>query len=107
MGKRLNESRIKEKAIEQYLRSKIRAIGGECYKLSAEYDKGIPDRLVVLPNGKIRFIETKRPKGGVLSDMQRYKIKKLQNLKCVVRVLSTYEAVDEFVKECQNDLQSA
>jgi hypothetical protein len=32
--------------------------------------KGFPDRTVLLPDGRIMFVETKRPKGGRYSAMQ-------------------------------------
>lgn len=34
-----------------------------CIKLPANLYKGIPDRLVLLPMGRVRFVETKTRKG--------------------------------------------
>lgn len=33
---------------------------------------GVPDRLVLLPGGRVYFVETKRPKGGRLSPRQSW-----------------------------------
>jgi ubiquinone/menaquinone biosynthesis C-methylase UbiE len=37
----------------------------------------VPDRIVLLPGGRIVFVELKRPKGGVLSTRQKWWAKKL------------------------------
>ena len=48
-----------ENKVESYLRRRVRAAGGQCYKLSASHTSGIPDRLVVL--GDTIFVECKAP----------------------------------------------
>ena len=40
----------------------------------------MPDRIVLLPGGRIIFVETKRPKGGKLSKLQEWWHHKLQDL---------------------------
>lgn len=60
-----------EKAIEQKLVKLVEANGGRCIKWTSPSSSGVPDRIVILPHGRVIFIETKRPKGGRLSPMQR------------------------------------
>jgi hypothetical protein len=49
-----------EKSIEQKLVAKVKKLGGICPKfISPGYD-GMPDRLVLLPKGKIGFVEVKK-----------------------------------------------
>lgn len=60
-----------EKEIEEKLRKTVEAAGGKCLKWVCPGWTGVPDRLVLLPGGRIIFVETKRPKGGVLSPMQK------------------------------------
>ena len=48
-----------ENKVEEYLRRRVRAAGGQCYKLSASYTSGIPDRVVIL--GQTLFVECKAP----------------------------------------------
>lgn len=59
-----------EKTIEQKLVKLVEANGGRCIKWTSPSSSGVPDRIVILPHGRVIFIETKRPKGGRLSPMQ-------------------------------------
>lgn len=90
---------MQEKPIEQHLRDEIKKIGGAAYKLSAAVDAGMPDRLVCLPGGRVIFVETKRPKGGRLSPLQKYRHKALRLMGFDVRVINTTVAVTEFIEE--------
>jgi len=49
-----------ELALEKRLRLAVNAAGGHCIKLPANLYRGIPDRLVLLPLGRVFFIELKR-----------------------------------------------
>ena len=60
-----------EKDIEQKLRKMVEAHGGRCLKWVCPGWVGVPDRIVLLPMGRIIFAEVKRPRGGVLSPMQK------------------------------------
>ena len=60
-----------EKDIEAKLRRAVETAGGKCLKWVCPGWSGVPDRIVLLPGGRIIFVETKRPKGGVLSEMQK------------------------------------
>lgn len=50
-----------EKEIEQALGRAVKNIGGWCLKLSCPGMDGVPDRLVLLPEGKCAFVELKAP----------------------------------------------
>lgn len=60
-----------EKEIEKALVDLIREHGGLCLKWVCPGWAGVPDRIVLLPGGVVKFVETKRPKGGVLSARQK------------------------------------
>lgn len=92
---------MREKSVEQRLQEEVKKIGGKAYKLSAAVDAGMPDRLVCIPGGNAIFVETKRPKGGRLSHIQRYRHKELRLMGFDVRVINTGEAVEEFIAECK------
>lgn len=92
---------MREKSVEQRLQEEVKKIGGKAYKLSAAVDAGMPDRLVCIPGGKAIFVETKRPKGGRLSHIQRYRHKELRLMGFGVRVINTSKAVEEFITECK------
>lgn len=51
---------VLEKAIEQELVKHVKARGGLCLKMNSLNMSGIPDRLVLLPNGKMGFVELKQ-----------------------------------------------
>ena len=61
-----------EKDIEQKLRTMVERYGGHCLKWVCPGWSGVPDRIVLLPGGRVVFVETKRPKGGKLSELQKW-----------------------------------
>lgn len=60
-----------EKEIERRLVNMVERHGGRCLKWTCPGWSGVPDRLLLLPGGRVYFVETKRPKGGRLSALQR------------------------------------
>lgn len=49
-----------ESDIEDYLKVTVKRAGGYCFKLPPASFVGLPDRLVLLPGGKVGFCELKR-----------------------------------------------
>lgn len=60
-----------EKEIERGLVAMVERHGGRCLKWVCPGWSGVPDRILLLPGGRIYFVETKRPAGGRLSALQR------------------------------------
>ena len=87
-----------EREIESFLVRKVREMGGTAYKFVSPGNTGVPDRIVVLPGGRIIFVELKTEKGRP-SVLQGCQIKKLRKLGCDARILYGIEQVKEFVKE--------
>ena len=87
-----------EKSIEQNLVSVVRHHGGLCLKWVCPGWAGVPDRIVLLPGGRIIFVELKRPKGGVLSSRQKWWAKKLIDLGFPHWVVWDFEDLGLFVK---------
>ena len=52
---------MREKIIEQHLVKAVKNSGGIAPKLVSPGFDGMPDRLVLLPGGKIGFVEVKVP----------------------------------------------
>ena len=50
-----------EKELEQMLVREVKRRGGRAYKFISPGLNGVPDRLVLLPGGKIGFVEVKAP----------------------------------------------
>jgi len=70
---------VLEKDIERKLRQMVEAHKGLCLKWVCPGWLGVPDRIILLPGGRIFFVELKR-KGGRLSRMQLWWQEKLTNL---------------------------
>ena len=51
----------KEKIIEQKLVREVKERGGICPKLTSPGFDGMPDRIVLLPRGRMAFVEVKAP----------------------------------------------
>lgn len=89
-----------EKDIEKKLISQTKQRHGKAYKFVSPGNSGVPDRIVVLPGGKVGFCELKRP-GGKTSKLQDVQIGKLKSLGCFVRVVDIYEGVSDFLHDLE------
>ena len=85
-----------ERTVEKYLKDKIENLGGICWKFTSPGVAGVPDRCLEI-NGLHCYVETKRPKGGRLSDMQKWRIKQLRLQGAKVYVLKNQEEIDWLV----------
>ena len=83
-----------EKHIEAYLVKRVKALGGIAYKWRGH--GGAADRIIVLPDGTVWFVEVKTI-GGRLSALQKVFAADMARLKQKYRVLWTKEQVDAWV----------
>ena len=77
---------------------RVKEIGGIAYKFVSPSNRGVADRLVVLPQGVVWFVEVKK-EGGRLSTLQNIFIAEMQRLQQNVRVVWSKEDVDQLIKE--------
>ena len=56
-----NEVLMREKQIEQKLVKAVKAAGGIAPKLVSPGFDGMPDRMILLPGGRVGFVEVKSP----------------------------------------------
>lgn len=92
-----------ESRIEQSLVRGVRKAGGWALKLVSPGHAGVPDRLVLLPGGRVLFVELKQDT-GVLSPLQIETHKRLHRLGMKVYTLYGREGVKEFLrKEVMSD----
>lgn len=92
-----------ESSVEKYLVEQIRLHGGLCWKWVCPGHAGVPDRIVLLPGGRIIFVETKAP-GKKERPLQEYIHGRLRKLG-----FSVYGSVDtkERVREVVNEICTA
>lgn len=87
---------MREREIEKYLVDRVRGMGGMAFKFVSPGCTGVPDRLVVLPEGKIGFLELKTP-GEKPRKEQYHRIRQLRELRCYADVADSREDVDRFL----------
>ena len=72
-----------EKDTEPYLCERVKQLGGRAYKFISPGCAGVPDRIVILPGGRIFFVETKS-EGRTSTALQRKIQHELRKLGCTV-----------------------
>jgi len=89
---------MKESEIEKYFVWSVEFMGGKAYKFTSPGNRGVSDRIAVLPNGSTWFVELKRPKGGRLSPLQVIFRDEVLDLNQKYALLNTREQIDEWIK---------
>ncbi len=89
---------MRERYIEQKLRSAVKAKGAMALKFVSPGMAGVPDRIVLWPDGRVDFVELKAP-GKHLSLKQVKMAMVLLRLGHQVRVIDSVDKVKEFVDE--------
>ena len=92
---------MKESEIEARLVRGVKVLGGVAYKFVSPGNVGVPDRLVVLPGGRMIFVELKA-EGGRLSPMQRRQMTRLHQLGADAREVKGVAGVAQFLEDCCN-----
>lgn len=86
---------MRESVIEKALVERVKALGGMCEKFTSPSRRGVPDRIVTLPGGKIVFVELKAT-GGKLSVLQQRDHARRRALGCSVLVIDSLESANAF-----------
>lgn len=84
---------ISEKKMEQQLVRAVKAAGGICPKWVSPGWDGVPDRIVLLPGGRIVFAELKAP-GGKPRPLQLARHRQLRRLGFKVYVIDSADQID-------------
>lgn len=93
---------MREKQIERKLVNEVKAAGGIAPKfVSPGYD-GMPDRLLLLPGGRMAFVEVKAL-GEKPRPLQTARHKMLRKLGFKVYVLDAVTDIEKIVKEVMPD----
>lgn len=89
-----------ERVIESRLRQEAKKRGGMALKFVSPGMNGVPDRIVLLPGGKMAFVELKAP-GKVPRALQEKRMGQLRKLGFLVYVLDGTERVGGILDEIQ------
>ena len=89
-----------EKRIEQRLRDEVKRRGGLALKFVSPGFAGVPDRLVLMPDGNVGFVEIKAP-GEVPRPIQLSRHKLLRQLGFKVYVLDNIENITHIIDEIE------
>ena len=85
-----------EREIEKKLITEVRRLGGRAYKWVSPGSNGVPDRIIIMPGGKIIFTELKTTTGR-LTDLQKMQQRILRQLGCDIRTIYGPEQVQGFI----------
>ena len=90
-----------EKVIEKKLVAAVKKMGGIAAKFVSPGLDGMPDRLVLLPNGNMAFVELKAP-GKKPRPLQLRRIKQLQQLGFACYVIDKDDQIGGILDEIQS-----
>ena len=86
-----------EKEIEDYFVWSVEMAGGKTWKFTSPAQRGVSDRIVCMPDGKVYFVELKK-KGGNLSELQKIFGAEMKRLNTNYEVLWSIEEIDKWIK---------
>ena len=92
---------MREKTIETKLVKAVKAKGGLALKFICPGLNGVPDRLVLLPKGKIAFIELKAP-GEKMRPLQVKRKRQLESLGFLVYCIDGAEQIGVILNAIQS-----
>ena len=92
---------MRERTVEQHLVHGLEQIGVPCEKFIPDHRRGMPDRLVLLPGGRVIWVELKTD-GGALSAVQLVVHRKLEKLGQIVKVVWSIEEADKLIEEIKS-----
>lgn len=91
---------MQEKYIEQKLVVAVKSMGGMAPKFVSPGIDGMPDRIVLLPMGRIAFVECKAT-GKKMRPLQNRRKKQLEALGFLVYCLDDIEQIGGILSEIQ------
>lgn len=87
-----------ESKIEEWINGQIKNMGGRSYKFVSPGNPGVPDRIYLLPDGRIYFVELKRIIGK-LSNVQVWQRDQFKAMGVDIRTIYGMDQAKEFIKE--------
>lgn len=94
---------MREKTIEQKFTAAVKNAGGLALKFTSPGFDGVPDRLALLPGGRMAFVEVKAP-GKKPRPLQLARHRTLRRLGFKVYVLDDEEQIGGMIDEIKNPM---
>lgn len=91
---------MNEKLIEKKLREAVRHMGGKALKFSSPFETGYPDRLILMPEGRVLWAELKTT-GKKPTEKQKQIQSYLRGLGFVSEVIDSEESLKDFLKRVE------
>ena len=88
----------RESKIEEWLNTQIKNLGGKSYKFVSPGNPGVPDRIYLLPGGKVYFVELKRVIGK-LSGVQLWQRDQFEQMGATFKTVYGMDQAKDLVKE--------
>lgn len=85
---------VRESVIEAHLVKRVKEMGGISYKFTSPQRRSVPDRLVLMPRGRLFFVECKAP-GCKPTEGQAREHARMRELGFLVAVIDSLEGVEE------------
>ena len=87
-----------EKVLERKLCKRVKELGGHAYKFVSPNQRGVPDRLCILPNGNTIFVELKTT-GKKPTKLQELCMSELRELGQICEVVDSSEKLDKLISQ--------
>ena len=96
LGNIVNHVEVSEKEIERYLVREVARLGLPCLKYSNPCMAGYPDRIVVLRDGRVVWVELKS-RGRKPTKLQRLRMAELTGMGHAVEVIDSKAEIDNLI----------
>ena len=93
---------MRERTVEQHLVSGLEEIGIPCVKFQPDHMRGMPDRIILLPDRRVIWCELKTESGS-LSEIQMVRHRELRRAGQWVEVVWSIPEADRLI----DDIKSA
>lgn len=96
------KQKMLEKDIESWLNKQVEQMGGLAFKFVSPGNPGVPDRIYILPNGRVWFVELKQQSGRI-ANIQKKQRQRLMSLGCNYRLVRGMDDARDYVEELKDD----
>ena len=93
-----------ERQIERKLKIAVEKLDGMCLKFTSPGNRGVPDRILLLPGGLVYFVELKSETGKPFG-LQEYMAARIKGLGCRHLFLVGEAGLNAVIEQFKSDLR--